>query len=317
MTSSPDPFEYFHLDPDKATDRELKKAYAAKLKTIRPEEDREGFMALRRAFEQARAQIQWRIEDEAYEAAASANEEVNSAPQTPEETILPDPSSGPKEHLNPIIHNQWHQSLPEEPAIDETSGPNPPDTIEDDPVTIALEDIQSLIKSPFAAGSFAPWKAIIERDDLQTIDNYQNFSDRLRSFVCEETGLYDEVEDGTGGPLMRFPSWLSVAVLKGLGNTFGWHKQHSRTYWIRGENDWIAKLGVEYAKPGEPTQRQAEQIKSRNRVMGQSGVNRQGDPHSSGGHVYKEEKSNAWAYWIWIIVRIAIVGFIITSFLRE
>lgn len=317
MTSSPNPFHYFGLDSKTATERDVKKVYAEKLKTIRPEDDREGFMTLRSCFESARQEIRWREEDAAYEAAEMAESppqetgpEAEAFSQTQAERA-PEP---PKEQFNPVIHDQWHDlSAPahDDPVPPVELAPPPPD--QPDPVEMALAAIAALTNSPFAGSSFSPWQAILDRDELQTIDNYQIFSDRLRTFICEETGLYDEVEDGTSGPLMRFPPWLTVTVLKGLGNTFGWHKQHSRTYWTRSENDWIAKLGIEYAKPGDPTQRQAKAAASRNRVIGGSADQKSPNPHSSGGQVYTDQKRNVLIYWGWIAVRIAIAGFVFYS----
>jgi len=321
MTSSPDPFKYFNLDRATSTESDLKKAYAQKLKSIRPEDDREGFMTLRQCFESAKRQIFWRDEDAAYEAAETQEADTDaedgqasaesSSPSVPEPPLV-------QEKFNPVVHDQWHDtpvSPTEEPEsqTDVTMAPK----AQAHPVDTAMDDITALVASPFAGGSFAPWQAIIEREELQTIDNYQIFSDRLRSFICEETGLYDELDEQDNAPMMRFPSWLSVPVLKGLGDTFGWHKQHSRQYWIRSENDWIAKLGIEYAKPGDPAERQAERAKSINRVMGPDGTRGGNNPHSSGGQIYSDKKRNVMIYWGWIALRLAFFGFIFYSIFRD
>jgi len=49
-----DPFKLLGLDRATATEADVKRAYAKKLKETRPEEDRDGFMALRQAFTLAR-----------------------------------------------------------------------------------------------------------------------------------------------------------------------------------------------------------------------------------------------------------------------
>lgn len=323
MTSSPNPFDYFGLNPETASERDLKKAYAEKLKTIRPEDDREGFMTLRNCFERARREIRWREEDAAYEAAEREAEAAETEDVLQPEESAPAPTPVLKqEKLNPVVHDQWHKTPssgepdPHSPEVHPAPVPQPTEP-EADPVQQAMDDIAALAKSPFAGSSFAPWQAIIDRDDLQTIDNYQMFSDRLRTFICEETGLYDEPEEGTDIPTMRFPNWLTVTVLKGLGNTFGWHKQHTRHYWHRSENDWIAKLGIEYAKPGHPAERKAKTAASRNRVMGGGAERTPLPPHSSGGQVYTERKRNVLIYWGWIALRVAIAGFIFYSIFRD
>jgi len=57
---SSDPFKLLGLDRKTATDADVRRAYAERLKITRPEDDRDGFMALRTAFEQARNQVRWR-----------------------------------------------------------------------------------------------------------------------------------------------------------------------------------------------------------------------------------------------------------------
>jgi hypothetical protein len=49
------------VDSDKVTERDVKKAYAKKLKITRPDRDPEGFKALRDAYEQALEQSSTRF----------------------------------------------------------------------------------------------------------------------------------------------------------------------------------------------------------------------------------------------------------------
>ena len=59
---SSDPFILLGLDRKTATEADIRKAYAERLKVTRPEDDRAAFMALREAFERARQEARWRAE---------------------------------------------------------------------------------------------------------------------------------------------------------------------------------------------------------------------------------------------------------------
>lgn len=54
------PLAFFDLDPETASLKDLKAAYAARLRHVRPEDDPKGFMALRQAFEDAKRYLAYR-----------------------------------------------------------------------------------------------------------------------------------------------------------------------------------------------------------------------------------------------------------------
>jgi len=80
---SSDPFELLGLNPRTATDADVRRAYAERLKVTRPEDDRAGFVALRQAFEQARERVRWRGDDFEDEDEAAAEQPIDAAPQAP------------------------------------------------------------------------------------------------------------------------------------------------------------------------------------------------------------------------------------------
>ncbi len=244
--SSHDPFAFFGLSRKEATEADIKKAYAERLKTTRPEDDREKFMALRTAFDQARAESRWRDEygedEEFYEEEEALSDLEESSPQT----------SG----LNVSIEAQDAERVGDlvEPLSDETTevvtsvGPPQPEQgewveqvaegapAETDPVLIAMDDIRALTKQPFAGTSFDPWLAILNRDELQTIDEYQHLSQALRWFVCDETGM--NAEDGK----ITLPHWLTMNVFKALCEHYGWHVTQNRDHWVIIQTDWLRRL---------------------------------------------------------------------------
>lgn len=62
---STEAFEILGLDPQSATEADIKKAYSRKLKVTRPEDDRDGFMKLREAFTAARNHARFTEQDNA------------------------------------------------------------------------------------------------------------------------------------------------------------------------------------------------------------------------------------------------------------
>lgn len=53
-------WDQLELDPKTATERDVKRAYAKKLKTTRPDKDPEGFQKLRQSYEWALSELRWR-----------------------------------------------------------------------------------------------------------------------------------------------------------------------------------------------------------------------------------------------------------------
>lgn len=99
--SSTDPFKLLGLDRATATEADVKRAYAKKLKETRPEEDRAGFMDLRAAFTAARG-------------AAKHNDVRRAAagPETPASTPQPQPQEErPKPRAETKVEWIYHKDI--------------------------------------------------------------------------------------------------------------------------------------------------------------------------------------------------------------
>ncbi len=81
--SSNDPFKILGLRRNEATKASVKKAYSVKLKETRPDDDPEGFMALREAYEQASNIVRWQENNPELEVVLST--EDGEATAEPEE----------------------------------------------------------------------------------------------------------------------------------------------------------------------------------------------------------------------------------------
>lgn len=250
--SSHDPFALLGLERRTATERDVKKAYAGKLKQIRPEDDREGFMALRAAFEHARSMARWRdqhpeeaAQDDAYEDGTyvEPEDDEDAYDEEPDGTYA-QATSQTADTLERHNVRDDHDFSPAEidttpiamPAMQNSDWQTHSNDSPADPVDVAMDDIDTLMKNPFAGGSMEPWQTILDRDDLQTIDAYQQMSQRLRWRLCTDTGFGEDPQ------VLKVPAWLTMPVFKGLCEHFGWHKQQSREYWVMQQQNWLRTI---------------------------------------------------------------------------
>lgn len=280
---SHDPFKLLELDRRTATEADVKKAYAAKLKQVRPEDDREGFMALRAAFEQARNAARWRdnnpehaAEEDAWEDREAAREQAIAEGTEPAE----DPDDD-DDDTYPAV------SEPEEAdAVELQIHDTGPST---DPVDLAMEDIRKLASQPFAGSSFSPWQEILERDDLQPIDEYQRMSEYMRGYVCEEAGLYTDEER------RKLPAWLTLNIFNGLKDHYGWLNQASNDYWVREQIDWLYKIEYHLNRP-------SEEIAKDRKLKDQGRLPNSGYSESRSGGEVTDNSRIGWWRILWIAI---------------
>ncbi len=111
--------------------------------------------------------------------------------------------------------------------------------IDKSPVGLAMRDIEELIKKPWAGADKQQWSSILEREELQSIDEFQELDRRIRYFVTDQTGHGQE----------RRPkklNWLSREVTLLLDDTFGWRHQSARNTWEYDHFAWLDKIVGEY-----------------------------------------------------------------------
>lgn len=238
---SSDPFLLLGLDRATATDADVRRAYAERLKTTRPEDDRAGFMALRAAFEQARSELRWREQygDEVADDGDADQPEASAA------------------------------GLSSDKEDDE---PNPADAVRseivehEDAATRAMNALADVLtREPFGA----PVKrvmAILEADDVSGIEDYQSLQWQVRNFLCDRTGYNQDTQ------ALRRPGWLTLELFDALDGYFGWTRQPVTQPWIRQMNDWLARLRQRIVWEDMPeTERRKAEIRQTVEALGQTG----------------------------------------------
>jgi hypothetical protein len=227
---SSDPFELLGLNPRTATDADVRRAYAERLKVTRPEDDRAGFMALRQAFEQARERVRWRGDDFEDEDEAAAEQPIDAAPQAPV-----------------VVDVQAVLAQADEDEDDEDDGydyqPSAEEAAYDARITRTMDALVDVLTgSPFGPAP-ARVLSVIDDDAVSGIEEYQTMQWRVRQFLCDRTGMFLDP------PQQRVPDWLTLPVFDALDQYYGWTRQPVTNAYVRQLNDWMAGLRRTMAAP--------------------------------------------------------------------
>ncbi len=103
------------------------------------------------------------------------------------------------------------------------------------PVGVAMRDIKSLTVSLPGDDTTAPWREILDREELQPIDEFQELDEYLRQYICSVSG-YGEREKP------KKPAWMGADLLILLDDTFGWNSHAGNNHWDYEEYRWLQKL---------------------------------------------------------------------------
>jgi len=251
---SSDPFDLLGLDRATATDADVRRAYAAKLKVTRPEDDRAGFMALRAAFEHARIDVRWRDGYADYEKDRSppdgrdpstvylgepAVAEMDKTPAVP-----PDPpEAAVTEAALPEMAEDAPSGADEDAdALDEEDA----DTVFGDRIGPAIDRLVDTLTATGRAPKVREVMAIIDGADVAGIEEYQSMQWQVRQFLCDRTGYNLEPQE------LRVPDWLTLEVFDALDQYYGWTRQPVTQIWVRRLNDWMARVRREAALGAMP-----------------------------------------------------------------
>lgn len=260
-----DPFDFLGLERNGATEADVKRAYALRLKTVRPDENPKEFMELREAFEQARRAAQWsdgarRVDDVLLRPEHGIDQPAprNDMSQAPAEDLtgqeLPKEEADNAGSATPIAaagsplskgpDREASQGYSDEIAMRVEHVPNAFSTDErfadeldaDAAYEAAMDQINKLITGPWAVGNPDAWDKILADHSMDNLDVFARLSNRLRSLVCEHSGEDSEPQN------MVKPDWLNNMVLWRLNQQFGWIGQRHRYRHVQDQNVWIARL---------------------------------------------------------------------------
>ncbi|MER8673229.1 MULTISPECIES: hypothetical protein [unclassified Mesorhizobium] len=228
-------------DREDVTEREIKRAYATKLKLINVDEDRDSFIALRHAFEQARDQVNRR---EYFKKITSPDEtQIAEDTDTPALKNVPLSNESPlpailearalramEDDIETLLIENIEPDAPKEAAPARTAS-----IAIEAPALRAMKAVESLITEPRKWQRIDSWLAILDGELLQTIDDIQEFETRMRTYVCEQSG-FGERQRPSAKP------WMMQRLLDLLDERFGWTRNRGSNYWERQQLDWLHAL---------------------------------------------------------------------------
>jgi hypothetical protein len=226
---SSDPFTLLGLDRKTATEADIRKAYAERLKVTRPEDDRAAFIKLREAYERARI--------DAYQQSLSPNNNTEAGlgefDQEPFQITYAKYSYDDYYDDFELTH----------PIAQELTA------VFTDP-KLKHEELLDHLKNIIAA---------VEADGIEAFGIAR---DAIREFLCENTGLYGErptisiptdILPGWmdidiseyGSPTLIRPPWLTLDVFDTLNDYFQWTFDRNADRWSYIETNWLQQLQLE------------------------------------------------------------------------
>jgi hypothetical protein len=239
------------LDGPSADVKTIKRAYAAKLKVTRPEDDAEGFMALREAFSMARNYARYHAEETEVSPPSPAQIKLESAPEAP---LTNDDS--PNETLRSWPQEIESQIAPPNPqAIDEAE--KPPQI--DEELPRLLTKVDALLDSPIERNKDSVWGGVFTDLNELSIDDYTEFGDRFLYMLIERVEREQNRMIQTAHKTKRYNTNFNIntRLARKIFATLGWlrpvpnpHMQHNI--------DQIAKYFEIIERPYPTPQQQAE-----------------------------------------------------------
>lgn len=199
-------WEVLGLDGPTDDQRAIKKAYAKKLRTTRPDDDPEGFMALREALEQATYYAQY-------------------------------PSDDPQ--LDDIITVDVQAATDSEPVETAFEKPTEPETLPKPPTPTIIDDVQTLMQDPFGRADIKRWTALFNDRRLEGIDEALDFEENFRSYLLDLLGYYDGAEERHNQN--RKPRLLSTRVGNHIYTSMGWRDLQGRPFYVQDQLEWLRR----------------------------------------------------------------------------
>ena len=229
---SSDPFKLLGLDRKTATDADVRRAYAERLKVTRPEDDREGFMQLRDAFERARQSVRWRDEY------GDDEEDDANEGDAPQDAFPVGAVAIGDEPLAAVLEREEEadQQEPEAFEGDANDYEEPPPDAFELRVGAAMDRLIDVLTSgPFGARG-KDVMVVLDHPDVAGIEEFQALQWRVRQFLCDRTGYNGDPQ------ALRTPDWLTADVFRTLDEYFGWTRQPVTQSWLRQQNDWLVRV---------------------------------------------------------------------------
>ena len=197
----PAPWKTLGLDGPTKDLKAIKRAYAAKLKVTRPEDDPEAFMALRDALDEAMQYIRFF--------------EGQSADNTPH----------PLPHSTTKANKDSANLLTSQSAVSNAVN--------------SIYRVSEIIKNPTRSSDESAWAKIFDDKSIEVFDDWIEFDHRLREYFLDIFGAYEEDEERYNINLNPRP--IPEAIGKYIFERMDWLENASRGSDISNKLNWLKK----------------------------------------------------------------------------
>lgn len=202
--------------------RTIKKAYAKKLKSTRPDDDPEAFMALRDALEMAQHHARYaQMESVEYEVLRDAIADVQPAPTSPEHDEKP---------------STQDNIFSETEAATDTISAEP---VIPSPASQVIDDVHKLMLDPFGRTDVKRWSALFNDERLDAIDDMNDFEDALLHYFLDNFGYFDG--DTKRFNINRTPRPINPTVATHIFNEMGWRDSLNRPLYLQDQLNWLRR----------------------------------------------------------------------------
>ncbi len=239
-------WEILDLEGPTTDEKVIKKAYAARLRIVRPDEDQTGFMALRDAFERARTYARIHAEEIDTDRIFEASRPQEAAPpQSTENTE----GASKFEYSEDYVPEEQVPVFFDDAAdfnFVEMEGLSPEEEAEQDFHDQMREKIAAIIRSPWTINSEHAWDELFAIPELEFIDVETRFQRILRTSLLAMAGFFGQ-EDGDKVLKMK------PAIAAHIFHRMDWMDPSGLSDMERHELYWLSdKLGLTlYDQPSE------------------------------------------------------------------
>lgn len=207
--------------------RALRKAYAKKLRTIRADEDPEGFMKLRDALEHIEFLFTHNIQMTDHENQGAAND---VGADTTLERVQPADINDSQPQMSP---NAFDVPSP----IFSTSDASSITAAEMPQIYNIIDEAISVTQDPWKRNNLDTWKDIFERADLEDIDNFAEFENAMRHRFVELAWEAEQKNDS-----VKVWREVDLNVAKFIFITFQWNLGDVGNAHIAEQVDYIRRF---------------------------------------------------------------------------
>ena len=212
----------------------IKKAYARKLKSIRADEDPNGFMKLRRAYESAREYARFHSADTA-EPVRAAKSDQPAASKASIDHAAENPADG---FDSPINTQEIHSKV--------TWGPPKSAPKHSEAYNLIMGQIDVLKTDPIARNLHQQWDIIFANLQDVSIDEYAQLDNSLRDLLLSIFGYYQAdppQRDGLKKWLPRSRRPITPDLLRYIFSNMNWDRGFTSDAHIQYELTWLQEQG--------------------------------------------------------------------------